>query len=66
MLIPLSSFLEHIIKQYNLREKALNGYVYIDIRRSIYGLTQSGALANKGLRVNLVPHGYFEVPHTPG
>ena len=29
MRIPLSAFPEHIIKQYNLRQKAKNGYVYV-------------------------------------
>ena len=66
MRVPLSEFPGHIIKQYNLREKALNGYVYVEIRQSIYGLPQAGALENKVLKVNLAPHGYFEAPHTPG
>ena len=66
MRIPLSEFPEHIIKQYSLIEKALNGYVYVEIIRSIYGLPQAGTLSNKGLKLNLAPHGYFEVPHTPG
>ena len=39
--------------------------MYVDIRRYIYGLPQSGALANKGLKENFAPHGYFEVTHTP-
>ena len=38
----------------------------MEIRRSIYGLSHSGALANNGLRENLAPHGYFEVTHNPG
>ena len=47
MRIPLIAFLEHIINQYNLREKAINVYVYVDIRRSIYGMPQAGALAKR-------------------
>ena len=66
MRLPLSEFPEHIIQQYNLRKKPKNGYVYVKIRRSIYGLPQEGALANKGLKENFTPHGYFEVTHTPG
>ena len=66
MQIALSEFLEHIIKQYNLREKEMNGYVYLDIIRSIYSLPQSGALSNKVLNINLAPYGYFEVIYTPG
>ena len=66
MRILFSSFPEHIIKQYNLRETELNGYFYVEIRRFIYGLPHAGKLINKGLKVNLAPHYYFEVPHTPG
>ncbi len=49
-----------------MRHKAKNEYVYTEIRRAIYGLPQAGALANKLLKEQLVPAGYFEVPHTPG
>ena len=40
--------------------------MFVDIRQSIYGVPQVGALSNKFLKENLVPHGYFEVTHTPG
>ena len=66
MRIPLSAFPEHIIKQYNLRENSLHLYVHVEIRRSIYCLPRAGALANKGIKVNLAPNGYFETSHTPG
>ena len=32
----------------------------------MYGLPQAGMLANKLLKKRLAPHGYYEVPHTPG
>jgi hypothetical protein len=32
----------------------------------MYGLPQAGILANKLLRKGLAPHGYYELPHTPG
>ena len=35
-------------------------------RRIIYGLPQSGKLANDYLRKKIAPHGHFEVKHTPG
>ena len=66
MRMKLSDFPEHIIEQYDLRNKAKNGFVYIEIRRPIYGLPQSGRLANDYLREKLRPAGYFEVKHTPG
>ena len=66
MKMPLDIFPRHIRDQYDLDRKAKNGYVYLEIRRAIYGLPQSGALANKLLRKRLAPFGYYEVPHTPG
>jgi hypothetical protein len=66
MRIPLTLFPEHIIEQYNLRDKAKDGYVYLECRKAIYGLPQAGILANKLLKARLAPAGYYEVPHTPG
>ena len=66
MKMPLDVFPQHVRQQYDLNRKAKNGYVYLEIRRAIYGLPQSGALANKLLRKRLTPFGYYEVPHTPG
>ena len=56
----------HIVKQYNLNEKVKGGFVYLEIRRTIYGLPQAGILANKQLREKLLPADYYEVAHTPG
>ena len=66
MAIPLHLFPQHTIDQYNLRTHAKDGKVYVKIRKAIYGLPQAGILANKLLRERLCPHGYYEVPHTPG
>ena len=49
-----------------MNEKVYGGYVYLEIRKTIYGLPQTGILANKQLREKLFPHGYYEVAHTPG
>jgi hypothetical protein len=61
VLIPAS-----IIAHYNLNEKVLNDYVYMEIRKGMYGLPQAGILANKLFKKRLARHGYFEQPHTPG
>ena len=66
MRIPLKLLPEHTIEQYGLREKALDGMVYVEIRKCVYGLPQAGALANKLLKERLAPAGYYEVRHTPG
>jgi len=60
------AFPDNIVEHYNLKEKALNGYVYMEIRHGMYGLPQAGILANKLLQKRLGRHGYFEVQHTPG
>jgi hypothetical protein len=66
MRMPLRIIPDHIIEQYNLRSKAKNGFVYMEIRRAMYGLPQAGMLANKLLKQRLAKHGYYEVAHTPG
>ena len=66
MKIPLSIFPRHTREQYTMDDKAVNGFVYLEIRKAIYGLPQAGILANKLLRKRLAPHGYYEVAHTPG
>ena len=66
MRLPLKHFPEHTIEQYNLRENAKNGWVYVEIRKAIYGLPQAGKLANDQLKQKLAPAGYYKVPHTPG
>jgi hypothetical protein len=40
-------FPEWIIEQYNLQMHALNGFVYLGMRRAVWGLPQAGILANK-------------------
>ena len=66
MKMPIDVFPEHIILQYNLRKHVKNGFVYLEIRKCVYGLPMAGALVNKLLRKRLAPHGYYEVAHTPG
>ena len=66
MKMPLKIFPKHVKKQYNLMEHEKNGFVYLEIRRAIYGLPQAGRLANLQLKEFLEPEGYYEVDHTPG
>ena len=54
-------------QQYQLHgDRVKNGFVYLEIRKAIYGLPQAGILAKKLLRSRLAPYGYYEVAHTPG
>ena len=66
MKMPLSLFPEWIKQQYNLEEKALNGFEYWEIRKAVYGLPQAGMLENRQLSKHIKPAGFYEVDHTPG
>jgi hypothetical protein len=49
-----------------LRELAVDGWVYIEIRKGIYGLKQARLLANQLQQRRLAPFGYYPDHHTPG
>jgi hypothetical protein len=66
MKFPIALFPQHIIDQYELNKHVHKGYIYVEIRKAIYGLPQAGILANQLLRKRLAPAGYYEVAHTPG
>jgi hypothetical protein len=66
MKMPIALIPANIIAHYNLNEKVLDGYVYMEIRKGMSGLPQAGKLANKLLKKCLARHVYFEQPHTPG
>jgi hypothetical protein len=66
MKFPLALFPKHVIEQYNLDKHVHKGFIYVEIRKAIYGLPQAGILANQLLRKRLAPAGYYKVAHTPG
>jgi hypothetical protein len=66
MKMLLSRFPEEIIQKYNLNALAVDGWVYIEIRKGVYGLKQAGLLANQLLQTRLAPFGYYPARHTPG
>ncbi len=65
MKMPISLFPTYIIDHYQLNNKVLKDYVYMEIRKGMYGLPQAGILANKLLKKCLPKHGYIKQPHTP-
>ena len=66
MQIPVNVVPPEFMELYNLYPRVKNGYIYMEIQMGMYGLPQSGILANKLLKERLAEHGYFELPHTPG
>jgi hypothetical protein len=66
MKMLLSRFPEEIIQKYNLNDLAVDGWIYIEIRKVMYGLKQAGLLANQLLQTCLAPFGYYPARHTLG
>jgi hypothetical protein len=57
-----------IMEEYGLTEEHFDskGYVYIEIRKGMYGLKEAAILAYDQLKAHLKPYGYEPVRHTPG
>jgi hypothetical protein len=67
MRLKYKYFPEDIRKQYKLDTfVASDGYIYIRIRKGMYGLKQAALLAYRHLVNQLAPHGYHPCPYTTG
>jgi hypothetical protein len=66
MRMLLSRFPKEIVSKYNLTALAVNGWVYIEIRKGMYGLKQAGLLSTQLQKKRLAPFGYHPDRHTPG
>jgi hypothetical protein len=66
MKMLLSSFPEEIVQKYNLNALAVEGWVYIEIRKGMYSLKQAGLIANQLLQTRLALFGYYPARHTTG
>jgi hypothetical protein len=66
MRLPLSIITDKIITKYNLRAISVRGWVYLEIRKGMYGLKQAGLLANQLLQQRLAHYGYYPAQNTPG
>jgi hypothetical protein len=66
MKMLLSRLPEYIVQKYHLNALAVAGWVYIEIRKGMYGLKHAGLLANQLLQTRLAPFGYYPARHTPG
>jgi hypothetical protein len=65
--MKLSDLPEEIIQQYKLNDKAnKNGMVFVKVTKGMYGLPQSGLLANVLLKKRLNQHGYHQSKLVPG
>ena len=49
---------QDIIDKYDLNNKQIYGYIYVRVKKWIYGLVQSGIIAHEALKPHLKPYGY--------
>jgi hypothetical protein len=66
MRLSMALLPNEIIRQYNLHDIAHDGYVYLKLRKGMYGLPQAGILASKRLTKHLATFGYYPTNQTPG
>ena len=66
MRLPINIVSQEIIGWYNLKELEEDGYIYDDAVKGMYGLPQSGKLANDLLTSRLDKFGYYQCQYTPG
>ena len=66
MRIPTKCIPQDIMDRYNLQEKVHKGYVYVKIKRGMYGLKQAAILAYNHLKNILKEYGYCPVTNTIG
>ena len=65
MKIPYDIFPPDIVEKYKLSEKVCEkGFIYMRIKKGMYGLKQAAILAYKQLVKHLEPYGYAPVPHS--
>ncbi|KAL7474880.1 hypothetical protein ACHAW6_000826, partial [Cyclotella cf. meneghiniana] len=57
---------KEIIDAYSLLNKEIDGWVYVQIEKGMYGLPQTGILANKLLARRLDADDYYQCQFTPG
>jgi hypothetical protein len=62
----LSSLPQEVINEYSLDELAVDGKVYIEIQKGMYGFSQAGILVNELLQRRLALDGYRPTDHAHG
>ena len=65
MKLALTCIPDKIVKQYNLCALSSDIWVYLEIRKGMPGLKQSGRIANDRLKAHLSHFGFAPVPRTP-
>jgi hypothetical protein len=64
--LPRFEYMKMLLSRFNLGTLAVDGWVYIEIRKGMYGLKHAGFLANQLLQNRLASFGYYPARRTPG
>jgi hypothetical protein len=65
--LKLNELPDDVMEEYGLKDKATpGGFVFVEVRKGIYGLPQAGILAQKLLKERLRAHGYHQSKIIPG
>ena len=65
MSIPMKHIPLEVRQRYNLDQLATDGFVYMRIEKTIYGLKQAGILSQNRLVEHLAKHEYIQCQYTP-
>jgi hypothetical protein len=66
MIFHISMIPQLIIDEYNLQDIVEDGWCYAEIRKAMYGLKESGFIANQELKIVTAKVGYVPTKFTPG
>ena len=66
MRLPINIIHNEIIEQYNLLPLVINGSVYIEIQKGIYGLLQAGKIVHDRLKPHILQYDYTPTSLTSG
>lgn len=64
--IPINIIPQEIIDLYNLMDLVVDGYVYVEVSKGMYGLPQAGRVASDELLPRLKAAGYTPTGRVPG
>ena len=65
----LSDIPHEVIQEYklhDLRKVTADGFIYVEVRKGLYGLPQAGILNQQLLEQRLNDKGYFQSTRVPG
>ena len=67
--LRMSDIPDEVVKEYKLHETGKvtsDGFVYVEVRKGMYGLPQAGTLAQELLKTRLNKRGYYQSKIVPG